>query len=85
VFFTVSVSVWFWPAWTLVNVMLRGVADKVACVTPVPERAKFTTVLDPLMVSERLPLPAPADVGAKTTPNVVLWFGARISGRLNPV
>jgi hypothetical protein len=69
----------------LLNVMLAGLADKAAGVTPVPERAKSTTVLDPLMASERLPLPAPADVGAKTTPKVVLWFGARVSGRLNPV
>jgi hypothetical protein len=42
-------------------------------------------VFDPLMLIDRLPLLAPADVGAKTTPNVELWFGTSVRGRLNPV
>ena len=44
-----------------------------------------TVVLDPLIVSAILPLLAPAVLGAKTTPNVVLWFAARVSGRVRPV
>jgi hypothetical protein len=65
--------------------MLAGVAVKLAGVTPVPESAKFTEVLDPLTVNDKLPVPAPAEVGAKTTANVVLWFGASVTGRLSPV
>jgi hypothetical protein len=83
-FFTVSVCTWFWPTWTFVNVRLVGDALKVAGVTPVPETAKSTVVLDPSIVSDRLPLTEPAVVGAKTTPNVVLWLGASVSGRLSP-
>lgn len=69
----------------LVNVRLAGVAVRVAGATPVPERAMSTAVLDPLTVSATLPLPAPAVVGAKTTPNVALWFAAKVSGKLRPV
>lgn len=69
----------------LVNVRLAGVAVRVAGATPVPESAMSIVVLDPPMVSEILPVLAPAAVGAKTTPNVVLWFAARVSGRLRPV
>lgn len=65
--------------------MLAGVAVRIAGATPVPERAISTEVLEPFMVIDRPPLLAPADVGAKTTPNVVLWFGASVNGRLSPV
>jgi hypothetical protein len=68
----------------LVNVRLAGVAVRVAGVTPVPDRAISSVVLDPLMVIDIFPAPAPAVVGAKTTPNVVLWFEARVSGRVRP-
>jgi hypothetical protein len=85
VFCTVSVCVELWPTWTFVNVRLAGVALSVAGVTPVPERAMANEVLDPLMVIDRLPLLMPADVGAKATPNVVLWLGASVSGRPSPV
>ena len=40
---------------------------------------------DPLTVMDRLALAAPDVVGAKTTPNVVLWLGASVSGRLSPL
>lgn len=86
--FTVSVCVWFWPICTFVNVKLPGVALRIAGtvgVVPVPETAMSNVVLDPLMVIESVPLLAPATVGAKTTPNVVLWFGASVIGRLSPV
>jgi hypothetical protein len=69
----------------LLNARLVGLAVRVAGATPVPERAMSTVVLDPLTVNERVPLLAPAEVGVKTTPNVVLWFAARVSGRLRPV
>jgi hypothetical protein len=84
VFFRVSVCTWFCPTWTFVNVRLDGAALKVAGVTPVPETAKSSVVLEPAMVIDREPLTAPAAVGPKTTPNVVLWLGASVSGRLSP-
>jgi len=52
--------------------MLVGVAPRVAGITPVPERATASEVLDPLMAIDRLPGLAPEDVGAKATPNVML-------------
>jgi len=69
---TVSVCASFCPTVTLVNVRLEGVAVNVAGVTPVPDRATSSVVLDPVTVIERFPLAAPAVVGLKTTPNVVL-------------
>jgi len=69
----------------LVNVRLAGVAVRLAGATPLPARAMSSVVLDPLMVSDTLPLLAPAVVGAKTTPNVALWFAARVIGRVSPV
>ena len=62
-----------------------GVAAKVAAATPVPERAMSTGVLDPLMVSERVPLLVLAAVGANCTPKVLLWFDAKVNGRVSPV
>jgi hypothetical protein len=68
-----------------VNVMLVGVAARVAGITPVPERAIANEVLDPLVVIDRLPVLVPDDVGAKATPNVMLWLGTSVSGRPSPV
>ena len=65
--------------------MLVGVAARVAGITPVPERATTSGVLDPLMVIDRLPVLVPADVGAKATPNVMLRLGTSVSGRPSPV
>ena len=56
-----------------------------AGVTPAPESAMSTVVVDPLTVIDRMLLAAPTAVGAKTTANVVLWFGASVSGRVRPV
>jgi len=71
VFFTVSVWLELWPTVTLVNVKLAGVAVSVAGVTPVPDNARLSAV-DPPTVNARLPLTAPAAVGANTTANVLL-------------
>lgn len=71
----VSVSTWLFPTATSVNVKLVGKAVKVAAVTgavPVPETAISSVVLDPLIVIDKVSLLAPAEVGAKTTPKVVL-------------
>lgn len=64
-FVTVSVCVGLWPTCTFVNVRLVGFAVKVAGVTPVPDNAMSTDVVDPLTVSDSLPLLAPVVVGAK--------------------
>lgn len=53
--------------------------------TPVPDRATSTVVADPLTVKDSVPLIAPGVPGANRTPNVVLWFGARVRGRVNPL
>jgi len=42
-------------------------------------------VLDPLTVKDSVPLVGPDVPGAKRTPNVLLWFGARVSGSVNPL
>ena len=54
-------------------------------VTPVPESATSTVVLEPLTVIDKVPLLVPADPGANCTPKVLLWLGARVSGKLRPV
>ena len=64
-FVTVSVCVELWPTCKFVNVRLVGVAVKVAGVTPVPDNPMSTDVVDPLTVSDRLPLLAPAVGAAK--------------------
>ena len=64
-FVTVSVCVELWPTCTFVNVRFVGVAVRVAGVTPVPDNAMSTDVVDPLMVSDSLPLLAPAVAAAK--------------------
>jgi hypothetical protein len=46
-----------------VNDKLAGVAVRVADSTPVPERAKSSVVLDPLIVRDKIPLATPAAVG----------------------
>jgi hypothetical protein len=67
-----------------VKVKLAGVAVSVAGATPVPDRGRLS-VLDPLTASARLPLTAVAVAGVKTTANVLLWFAARVRGRVSPV
>ena len=49
------------------KVRLVGIAVKVDGVTPVPDSAMSTGAVDPLTVSDRLPLLSPAVVGAKRT------------------
>ena len=60
------------PTWTALNVRLGGAAVRIAGVTPVPESAMSTAVVDPLTIIDRFPLLLPADVGEKRTANVLL-------------
>lgn len=66
-FFRVSVCVEFCSTTTLVNVRLVGFAVKMAALTPIPDNAMSTDVVDPLTVSERPPMLAAAVVGVKLT------------------
>jgi hypothetical protein len=52
------------------KVRLVGIAVKVDGVAPFPDSAMSTVAVDPLTVSDRLPLLSPAVVGAKRTLNV---------------
>lgn len=63
------------PTATSLNVRLAGDGVRIAAVTPVvpvPETAISSVVLVPPTVIDRVAVLAPADVGAKTTPNVVV-------------
>jgi hypothetical protein len=69
---------------------LVGLAVRVPCVTPVPERGMLRFVFDAVEVMLTLPLAAPAVVGLNSTENEVLWPAVRVTGRdrplkLNPV
>lgn len=54
-------------------------------VTPLPDTTTPTGVLDPLTVIDSVPVAAPETLGVKPIPNVLLWFGARLSGSVSPV
>jgi hypothetical protein len=69
----------------LVKVRVVGDAVRTPGVTPLPDTATVTGVLDPLMVIDSIPVAAPEALGVKPTPNVLLWFGARLSGSVSPV
>ena len=63
VFCTASVWVLLLPTCTPVKDKLAGVAARAAGSTPVPERAKSSVVLDPLIARDKIPLAEPAAVG----------------------
>jgi hypothetical protein len=42
-------------------------------------------VLDPLTFNDSVPVVATEVAGVKPIPNVLLWFGARVSGSVSPV
>jgi hypothetical protein len=67
----------------LAKVRVVDDADRTPGVTPVPDR--LTLMLDPATVSDSVAVAGPAAVGVKTIPNVLLWLGARVSGRVSPV
>ncbi len=60
------------PTCTLPKARLVGLAVKVPCVVPVPERGMLKLGLDPFDVIDTLPLAAPLALGANCTVNVVL-------------
>jgi hypothetical protein len=72
VFVRVSLKLWLLPICTLPKVRLVGLAVRSPGVTPLPESAISTVALEALSVIESIPLLAPAALGVKTTPNVLL-------------
>lgn len=85
VFVSVSLRVWPVPIWTLPKLKLVGLALTSPAATPVPERAMFSGLFDPSLVSARFPLALPAAAGAKTILTAVLCPTASVKGNVNPV
>ena len=52
---------------------------------PAPENEMLSEELDALLAITTLPVRLPADCGANTTLNVVLWPAARVKGKLRPL
>ena len=50
-----------------------------------PERVIFNGELDPFETIARVPLTAPAAVGAKVTVNVTVWVGFSVTGKVRPL
>jgi hypothetical protein len=85
VFCKVSVWVWFWPTCTFAKIRVVGDAVRTPGVTPLPETKTLIGVLAPLTVNDSVPVADPEAPGVKPIPNVLLWFGARVSGSVSPV
>jgi len=66
----------------LPKAMLAGLGTRLPCVIHVPESGMFKVGALEMMV--RLPLTAPAAVGAKVTAKAILLPGATVVGRDNP-
>jgi len=73
------------PTCRLPKLKLVGVAERLPEATAVPESATLSVLLEPLLVSARVPLALPADWGAKTTLKGVICPGISVRGRLKPV
>jgi hypothetical protein len=66
------------------NVRLAGVGTTTAGAAvepPDPEYPRYTALLTPFTVSTTAPSVPGAATGENVTPNVVVWLGARVSGR----
>jgi hypothetical protein len=53
-------------------------------VTAVPDKATFRAAFDPLLVTAKVPLALPADLGANVTFQLAVCPGAMVAGRLIP-
>ena len=42
-------------------------------------------MLDPVLLNDSVPVAGPEAAGVNPMPNVLLWFGARVSGSVSPV
>jgi len=73
------------PTVTLPKLRLVGDTANCPAAVPVPESAMFSGEFDAFDTTDRLPLAAPALVGAKVAVNVTLWFALSVRGKLNPL
>jgi hypothetical protein len=73
------------PTVTLPKLKLVGETAKVPGAVPVPDNAMLSVEFDAFETTARLPLTAPALVGAKVAVNVTLWFAFRVKGNDNPL
>ncbi len=82
----VRVTVWLevWPVVMFVKLRLAGVGVTTAGTAvepPDPEYPRYTALLTPFTVSATAPSVPGNATGENVTPNVVVWPGARVSGR----
>ncbi len=73
------------PSTTLPKLRLVGDTANVPAALPVPESAILSGEFDAFDTTDRLPLAAPALVGAKVAVNVTLWLALSVRGKLNPL
>ena len=73
------------PTATLPKLRLVGDMANWPAAVPVPESAIVSGELDAFDTTDRLPLAAPALVGAKDAVKVTLWFAVRLRGKVNPL
>jgi hypothetical protein len=85
VFVTVTDTVLLLPTVTLPKLALLGFAAREPGVSPVPESAMLSGEPAPSDTIASVPLVAPAEVGAKRTVKVTLWFAASVTGTDSPL
>ena len=73
------------PTTTLPKLRLVGDTVKRPAAVSVPESAILRREFDAFDTTDKLPLTAPAVVGAKVTVNVTLWFAVSVRGKVNPL
>jgi hypothetical protein len=70
---------------TLPNASVAGVTVSRPGAAPVPDKAMLSVAFDASEMMARLPLTAPAVVGAKVAVKVTLWPAVRVVGNVSPV
>jgi hypothetical protein len=73
------------PTTTLPKLRLVGDTANVPAAVPVAESARLSGEFDAFDATDRLPLAAPALVGAKVAVKVTLWFAVSVRGKLSPL
>jgi hypothetical protein len=74
------------PTVTFPKLRLVGETANVPAAIPVPENPILSGESDAFDTTDKLPVSAPALVGAKVAVNVMLWFGVRLMGNsFNPL
>lgn len=73
------------PTVTLPKLKLGVPADSAPAAAVVPVTGAVSVAFEALLLTERLKLSVPADVGANTTLNDVLWPAVKVRGKVRPV